>query len=214
MSYNPRRSLTTVRDGLSRLISQFQNKPILAAELTSFLARCQEVEDCLWAIILGRSLVAVASPGGVTLTPAQGAQLDVIGKIVGCSRAGLADADYIVALLAQVYVNRSSGVPENFLHLLKISSPAGAAWTILEYYPATVHVQITTIESWALAVTWRYLRLVKAAGVRLLLTSSVAAPLSTFTPYSVTGAAPMTATGYNSTTGSAVPGAYASTLGV
>lgn len=217
MSYNPIRSLTTVRDSLDRLISQFKGKTILAAELTSYLNRIQEIEDTLWDIILGRSLGVVLSPGGVTLASASGIQLDTIGKIVGCPRAGLSDTDYLVALAAQIYVNRSQGIAENFLHLLRISSPDTALpWTITDHYPATVHVQIFGTVSWAVLVTWRYLQKVKGAGIKLLFTYTTSAPTSTFMPYDSSGSVPADSAsyGYGSTTDATVGGNYASTLGV
>jgi len=71
----------------------------------------------LWAQLLGRqfndletafqSLFAVLS-----INDAAGAQLDLIGRIVGQAREGLGDVAYRCALRARVLANRSNGTPE------------------------------------------------------------------------------------------------------
>jgi hypothetical protein len=214
VSYAPRRSLTTVRDGLNRLIGQFQNRPILAAELSSFLQRLQEIENVLWQIILGRSIVALTSPEGVTTSTAIGVQLDQLGKIVGAPRAGLSDADYLLAIGTQIYVNRSSGVPENFLTIMRRSVPVGTTGQFSELDPACIYVVVLGPDGWNSGLTWRLLRAIKPAGVRLLFVSSPLDPASTFQPCDANNPPGAVTYGYGSTTGGATPGVYASILGV
>jgi hypothetical protein len=161
----------------------------------------------------------------VSIKVGEGAQLDQLGKIVGVTRGGLDDANFLIAIAAQIFVNRSSGSTPDYLYLLKISSPAGLSytgpglpgppWTVTELYPATELVQILVAATWNVLVTWRYLQAVKAGGVRLLFVWSPSAPERQFQPYDVTQAAPVGATwGYDSSTGGATPGVYASGFAV
>lgn len=70
------------------------------------------------------------------LNLAQGAQLDGIGQIVGLSRfPGQSDDDYREALQFQIFINESSGTPEQLINILKFLTKAQTVW-YNELYPA------------------------------------------------------------------------------
>jgi len=123
----------------------------------------QSVEDVAWQLYTERGLEAIEDGG-----PAEGVQLDTIGKIVGQERlaAFVADVDYRVALRLRIAANRSNGYWSELFNLFELSGitePVGA----VEFYPATIHTEATGYPSlaWAEAV-WFIMRDAKPAGVR------------------------------------------------
>ncbi len=93
---------TITADFLRKLISQFQEKPNIAAILGALLDEVQELEDA-----------AIDVRDETTLDNSIGEQLDGIGRIVGAPRAGLGDDAYRLRLRAQILINLSSGtIPE------------------------------------------------------------------------------------------------------
>lgn len=78
---------THVSDAQSRLLSQYQGATRLVAVLASLTANVQPLEDAIFSLSLGRQL-----------DQAVGAQLDVIGLLVGYARNGSTDAAYRVLL--------------------------------------------------------------------------------------------------------------------
>ncbi len=71
-----------------------------------------------------------------SLDTAQGAQLDGLGQIIGLARVpGQSDASYRQALQFQVFVNQSSGTPEQVIQILKFLTQANTIFYD-EFYPA------------------------------------------------------------------------------
>lgn len=117
-----------VEQGLNRLPSQFQGKPIVEGVLKSYLEQLELAQLDIFAILNGRGI-----------STAIGAQLDLIGKIVGEARKGRTDEPYRQALYLRIFINNSEGTPNDLIQLLKISTQASATgyW---EHYPASVHL--------------------------------------------------------------------------
>src|SRR6266705_285724 len=166
--YNPQRELNHIGSVLSKLLEQYKNKPLLAGLLISFLNRCQEAEDAAWEVIYKRNIDGI------------GAQLDVIGKIVGRGRNGLGDTDYRIALRAQIKINLSHGTPEDMLAVASLSTN-GAPIIYSEQYPAQTTILVHELVSFNIGVLYANLVATKPEGVRLLLEFSPSDPSVWFT---------------------------------
>lgn len=102
-------ALDHVALGLSRLPLQFQEKPKIAALLTSWLNQSNELENAMIDVLTLRSI-----------DTAIGTQLDDIGVIVGRERAGANDDTYRLYLRAQIAANDSDGVTENLIRVAQL----------------------------------------------------------------------------------------------
>jgi hypothetical protein len=109
------------------LLEQYKNKPRTLALLRSFIRRCQELEDAAWEVLLQRFI-----------DNAVGAQLDMLGRIVGQDLDGVDDETYRVYIKARIRVNRSHGRPDDVIDVLRLIETA--AFIYSEQYPATAVV--------------------------------------------------------------------------
>ena len=98
---------THVEDGLGRLAEQYKNRPKIVAVHSALYNQIQELEDAIFAIDAGRQLW-----NGVT-SPSIGQQLDNLGTIVGISRNGLSDAQYLLFIFGKVAENFSDTTLES-----------------------------------------------------------------------------------------------------
>jgi hypothetical protein len=125
------RTTTHVADGQAQLISQFVRKPNFRALLGTYLQQVQELEDVFFQLL-----------GIPTAIEAQeGAQLDLIGKIVGQERDGRSDTVYRRGILARLAINRASGLYDEFLTVLALVAP-GEISEIEEFYPAGLVIRL------------------------------------------------------------------------
>jgi hypothetical protein len=92
---------THVSDGLGRLAEQYKNRPLIKAIHSSNYEQIQLLEDAIFEIDAGRQL------WNGTSSPAVGQQLDNLGVIVGISRNGLPDSQYLLFLFGQIAQNFS-----------------------------------------------------------------------------------------------------------
>jgi len=156
--------------GVARIIDRYRY-PRTSALLASWLAEVQAVEDALWQLLTERSLAT-----------AEGAQLDVLGAIVGEPRQGRDDETYRLWISARNQVSRSSGVTTEILAIARKLVPAATTVRLEEYYPAAFVVRlggaVTLDEGYQIA---RMLHLAKAAGVLFGMTWSTAADAGMFT---------------------------------
>jgi hypothetical protein len=91
-----------VQAALARLITQYQQSPNIQGLIASIVTPIQDIENALTDMNNLRYL-----------PDATGAQLDVIGVIVGLPRApGTSDAQYLLQLYGQIKINTSQGQPE------------------------------------------------------------------------------------------------------
>lgn len=94
-----------VQAALNRLISQYKGKPVISGLLSAIVAPVQDIENALTDMNNLRYL-----------PQATGAQLDVIGVIVGLPRPkGMSDASYLLELYGQIKINTSEGQPEQMI---------------------------------------------------------------------------------------------------
>ena len=119
----------------ARMLEQFKLTcaPQLDGLVQMFASEIQEIEDVLFQLILER-----------TVTVAIGAQLDIIGNIVGIDREGRTDADYRASILVQVQVNNTGGEEAALAALLEnLVNPVTI--DIVETFPAGLDVAIDVV---------------------------------------------------------------------
>jgi len=158
-----------VTQGLNRLISQYSAKTRIRAYLASFLSQVQDVEDALLQVL---SIIQ-------DLGSQVGAQLDLIGRLVGQKRNGLSDADYLSWIRAKILVNRSAGRPDDVLRVLALTVPN--VRTNLEFFPAAYLIKLAgalTIDPVPLAAL---LGQVRGVGINGQMLYSLADDTDTFT---------------------------------
>lgn len=145
------------------LISQYQEKPRIAALLKAFVDKVQELEDTTFAMDDARRIDA-----------AEGWWIDAIGNVVGQPRYGTADADYRKLIRARIAANRSNGTGSD------INDVVRALYTISEMtfqvteppsYEAEMHVNLdnNSFVAFTPEIVFRFLMSAKAAAVRLLM---------------------------------------------
>lgn len=117
-----------VTQGLERLITQWKDKPNVVGLLTSYLENVQEVQDTYQQLNDERGLET-----------AIGAQLDVLGIIIGESRVGRNDTDYRVALKTRIAINTSDGTEPKITEALKILTGV-SNFSVRDSYPAAIRV--------------------------------------------------------------------------
>jgi hypothetical protein len=161
---------------LSRLLSQYQGKQVIAAEIQTFLGPWQDVSDLVWAILLGRTL----GVAGQT-SPATGTCLDWIGGVVGCGRNGLSDAKYLIAIQAQILVNVSDGRPGDLTAIVALIVGAYGPWFFEDAQDVAQSYVWIQQDAWWIQLLYNCLQAARAGGTRLLLQSSSYHPALTFT---------------------------------
>lgn len=143
-----------VQQALKRLLYQYQNSPNLIATLTALIGPIQGIESALSDMNTLRYL-----------DQATGAQLDVIGVIVGYPRPpGTSDSVYRLDLQGQIQINTSQGQAEQVIQAYKLFT--GSAFVILDEYRSA---QMTLEGS--------FLPADQAAADKLILTVKQAAPV-------------------------------------
>jgi hypothetical protein len=120
-----------VQQGLDRLVTQWADKPVVQGLLKSYLENVETVENLYEQLLDERSVFT-----------AIGAQLDVIGTIVGEARDGKSDAAYRQAILDRIAINNADGTPEKIIQILKTITGSTAAH-VFEHYPANVHAFVS-----------------------------------------------------------------------
>ena len=139
-----------VETGADMLIDFWKDKPVVQGLLKSKLREVQKLEDLTFQVLNERNV-----------NDAIGAQLDVVGSIVGENRSGRLDAPYRQAILTRIALNRSDGTPPVILDLLNILSGSPVP-NIFEHYPASFIAYVDRGASHGLAKT---LKKISAAGV-------------------------------------------------
>jgi len=115
-----------VSNGLSNLISQYEDSENLRFLLQTFLEELQEIEDVNTEMLLQDSIAN-----------AEGVQLDGIGEHLGRRREGLTDTDYRVALNIQKILNAGEGRFHTALQMWRTVMGSNTV-TMTEEFPAGV----------------------------------------------------------------------------
>ncbi len=182
---------------VDRLALQYR-KPKIEALLRALLGPVQELEDTLWAMYTERFV-----------STAVGAQLDLIGRIVGQERLGYADESYRRLVRARVAANRSDGTVADLVTITQLVVDNEDADVVIEpQYPAAVVVRVegeaVTEDTANIAIS--LLRRGAAGGVRILFEYSESDDADTFAFDGGTGL------GFGDATNPATGGAFAGVL--
>lgn len=100
----------------------------IKAWLTSYLTLAQELENSIYDVYESR-----------IIDNATGAQLDILGHIVGAERGNLVDADYRTAIKIQIAVNKSKGRAQD---LVGIGILAGISPVYVQGAPAAFQITV------------------------------------------------------------------------
>lgn len=92
---------------MNLLLTQFHDSPNLNAVQNAFLEQIAELEIVFEQL---RNLIDESA----------GAQLDMLGKIVGQKRFGMNDADYKLWIDARILLNKSRGIESDLRELLRV----------------------------------------------------------------------------------------------
>jgi hypothetical protein len=125
------------QQALELLIDAYKGLPRLSGLIASFTNRIQEFEDINWDVLNKRLLDYTDRNGNPA--HAAGAQLDVIGRLVGRGRNGQDDATYLVYIRAQIFLNKSRALRGDVVTLLQLIE--SASFTYTEYYPCEIVVE-------------------------------------------------------------------------
>lgn len=141
---------------LARLVEQYKGKPLFSALLNCITPQVQQIEDMLFSV-----------RDGLQLANAVGAQLDVIGRIVGQAREASNDAEYRLRIAARIRANLSTGSTESILSVFSLLlPPPDHTLKITPHYPAAFVLDLFGETDPALTPLYaRFLADSKAAGV-------------------------------------------------
>jgi hypothetical protein len=130
--------------------------------------QAQELENALWDVYYYRSI-----------DNAFGAVLDTLGALVGQPRNGLDDADYRRYIRARIVANKSNSTVEDLILIARLILNDPAATVVVDQEGAAavvVRIEDLAVEESLAETLISFLRTSKAAGDRLILQTSTAAP--------------------------------------
>jgi len=145
--------LTHEVDAVALLTDRYR-QPKISALLAAWTAEVQALELAYWDLLTKRSPAT-----------AQGAVLDLLGKIVGQPREGRTDEQYRVWISARVLVNQSSGLSRQLIALA--AKLCQVPIRIEDHYPAafTIHAMGPVVGADGVEIA-QLIVLAKAAGVQ------------------------------------------------
>ncbi len=152
-----------VAAGLRRLPQQFKGKTNIE-KLVSVLARpANDLEFAFLQLLLNR-----------TVDNAVGTTLDLIGKVVGQARDGLADINYRRMIRARITRNRSKGLLTSVIRVTRLIIDDTEAGIEIVMKDAQIRVAITKkpIENDVADILIEFLKGTVSAGVRVVVESS------------------------------------------
>jgi len=137
------------------VIEQFKRSQRFNDWLGVYVDQIQDIEDALWDLYTKRGV-----------DTAEGAQLDVLGVIVGQPRNGLDDTDYRTRIKVRIRLNRASGIADDIYDVfgLMLGNQIGAV-SLQEAYPAGLIVQMNEYVDTSPAVLAEILREARGAGI-------------------------------------------------
>jgi hypothetical protein len=155
---------------LGRLATQYRDKPNIAKIVRIIARRAQALETVVFQVF-----------NAFRIETAIGAQLDVLGRIVGQPRESAGDTEYRLRIKARIRANLSGGMAEDIYKVFDLLLPSHTL--VLEpVYPASFVFEILGSVDPALVPLYRkFFYDTKAAGVYGVGLYSTEDPVDTFT---------------------------------
>ncbi|KKM13409.1 hypothetical protein LCGC14_1716540 [marine sediment metagenome] len=127
---------THTRDAQGNLISQFKGKTDLDFYIASFTDSLAELEGVLFDIF----------ENTLTISATTGANLDVLGELVGVEREGRTDSLYAMRIAAQILLNIGSGTIEDIIAIIDSMTGGSNVIEVTEpLFPAFFEVETLNI---------------------------------------------------------------------
>ena len=140
--------------GLDRLPFILQDQENWQKIITLFLSKVDEIETALYEILTERGI-----------NEAIGAQLELIGQILGVDRESRSDDDYRTALLFAIAVRQADTTPDNTISLVK-QFTSSASVQLCESGIAFATISVNGQENIGSAL-YDLVELIRPAGVRV-----------------------------------------------
>ena len=147
---------THADDAVAELIGQYQGRPRIEAILRALVRQFQDIEDAAWDCFVQ-----------IALDAAVGAELDMIGKVVGQKRQGYDDTNYRVFLSARIKTNRSDGKFATLSAIAKLLLGASTTIAYREYQPSAIVMRADNVTISSLMVWREFLHKAKGAAKSL-----------------------------------------------
>lgn len=122
------KQIDVLTSGMGKLLYQWKDSPNLQALMRALLLQLKDVETTFYQLLNQRGIYT-----------AFGAQLDVLGKLVGETRNGRDDETFRQAILGGISVNRASGTINDVKYTAKIISNSSFA-ALFEHYPLATYI--------------------------------------------------------------------------
>ena len=161
-----------VAEALARRPERMRAQANRSAYISLLVAPVQDIEDALQQLLTQRSL-----------DTAIGAQLDMLGALVGQVRISSDDGVQRRYVRARIAANRSRGTVEDLIRISPLVVDDVAASYVVERWAVAsviVRVEDVAVADEVATILAEYLRVAVGAGVRVILESSSAVPLGTF----------------------------------
>jgi hypothetical protein len=158
-----------IGQAFARLLTQFQDKQRLKKVIEILLRPLQEAEDMFWSLYEDRRL-----------DNAEGAQLDILGRIILERRDGLSDTDFRAIIRVKVRVLRSNGSAADLMAITDLMLQGLTPYDFRELFPGAIEVELKDNTLFDSKLLLRFLRLAKAAGVRIDVIQPSSFPAGTF----------------------------------
>lgn len=150
-----------VTSGLNRLITQWADKPLVQGLLKSYLQSFEELESTYDQLLKERNLET-----------AIGAQLDVLGLIIGEPRGGKDDNAYRLSLKTRIAINNSDGTDAVVTPLLREMTGSDTV-KMTEVFPAGVRYELTGSSSLVTSETVETINKIFGATISLEISTSL-----------------------------------------
>lgn len=119
---------------LARLIWEYRgDRPRIQGMLDALLEQVQNLENLSIEVLTGRWPLT-----------AEGAQLDLLGRIVREARGSLTDPEYRLMILLRILVNRSDGTLGQIEEIIETAKPSGSM-QIDESYPCGLMISVAGV---------------------------------------------------------------------
>ena len=148
---------THVVDAVARLLIQYRGKTNIEGLVQAFVTPTQAIENTIFQLLTQRML-----PNAV------GAQLDMVGKLIGVSRIpGQSDTDYIHSIQIGIIENNSTADPETIISLFKLLTSASQIFLSDNYYGSIGIMSELNLTQTQINLLFPQIKTALGAGIRI-----------------------------------------------